>query len=51
MASVEPDVNTISFGEALIRLAICSRDVSTASSAFHPKAWLRLAALPYASVK
>ena len=51
IASVEPDVKTISFALAPISEAICSRDLSTASSAFQPYAWLRLAALPNASVK
>ena len=46
MASVEPEVKTISLAEALRIDAICSRAVSTASSAFQPNAWLRLAAFP-----
>ena len=46
MASVEPDVKMISFGEAPISPAISSRAFCTASSADHPKGWLRLAALP-----
>ena len=49
--SVAPLVKTISFGSALISLAICFRALSTASSAAHPKAWLRLAAFPNFSTK
>jgi hypothetical protein len=49
--SVDPDVKTISLGEAPIRDAIRVRAVSTASSAFQPNGWLRLAALPKDSVK
>ena len=44
--ALEPDVKMISFSEAPIRLAICSRAVCTDSSAFQPNAWLRIAALP-----
>jgi hypothetical protein len=49
--SVAPLVKTISFGSALISFAICFRALSTASSAAHPKAWLRLAAFPNFSTK
>ena len=49
--SVAPLVNTISFGFAPMRSAICLRAFSTASSASHPNGWLRLAALPKCSVK
>jgi hypothetical protein len=51
IASVDPEVNTISFGEAPISPATCARARSTASSALHPNAWLRLAAFPNTSVK
>jgi hypothetical protein len=49
--SVAPEVKIISLAPAPMRLAICSRASSTAFSASHPKAWLRLAAFPYFSVK
>ncbi len=49
--SVAPLVNTISFGLAPMRSAICLRAFSTASSASHPNGWLRLAAFPKCSVK
>src|SRR5438128_1282864 len=49
--SVAPEVNMISFAVAPISLAMLSRDCSTAASATHPKAWLRLAALPNFSTK
>ena len=49
--SVLPLVQMISFAEAPMSLATCSRALSTPSSAFQPKAWLRLAALPKYSVK
>ncbi len=49
--SVAPEVKMISFAVAPISFAIRSRDSSTASSATHPKGWLRLAALPNFSVK
>ena len=41
----------ISLAVAPMSLAICSRAVSTACSASHPKEWLRLAALPNLAVK
>jgi hypothetical protein len=41
----------ISLGVAPISEAMRSRAFSTAASACQPKAWLRLAALPYSSVK
>ena len=49
--SVAPLVKTISLGSAWINRASCFRAFSTASSASHPKAWLRLAALPNFSTK
>lgn len=48
--SVAPEVNTISFElSAPMSFATRSREASTASSAFQPKTWLRLAALPKVS--
>jgi hypothetical protein len=44
--SVAPLVQTISRGSALISPATWARDFSIASSASHPQAWLRDAALP-----
>ncbi len=49
--SVAPLVKMISFARAPISRATCSRPASTASSASQPKPWLRLAALPKASLK
>ena len=49
--SVEPLVQTISFGEAPISAAACSRARSTASSASQPTLWFWLAVLPTFSVK
>jgi len=49
--SVAPEVKTISFSLPPMRPAICSRAFCTASSAFQPKAWLRLAALPNSVVR
>ncbi len=49
--SVEPEVNTISLPEAPISAPISLRALSTASSAFQPKAWLRLAAFPNSLVR
>ncbi len=49
--SVAPLVKTISFAVAPISAATCLRATSTASSACHPKEWLRLAALPNRSVR
>src|SRR5690349_1678776 len=52
MASVPPEVNTISFGSrAPMSLAICSRALSTPLSASQPNGWLRLAGWPNFSVK
>src|SRR3546814_15109626 len=44
--SVAPEVQMISRGSALTRLATSWRAFSTASSASQPKAWLREAVLP-----
>jgi len=44
---VAPDVKYISFGSALIRLAIYFLDFSTASSVSHPKEWVLECGLPY----
>ena len=49
--SVAPLVKMISFALAPIRAATCRRAASTASSAFHPKACVRLAALPKCTEK
>ena len=51
LASVEPLVQRISLGCAPISCATWLRASSTAASAVQPNAWLRLAALPKASVK
>ena len=51
LPSVAPEVQTISFGSALISAATCPRASSTASSAFQPNACERLAALPKCSVR
>ncbi len=50
--SVPPEVNTSSFGSrAPMSAASCSRALSIADSAAHPKGWLRLAGCPKRSVK
>ena len=49
--SVAPLVKTISRGVGVNQAGDMPRAFSTASSAFHPNSWLRLAALPYFSVK
>jgi hypothetical protein len=49
--SVAPLVNTISRGLAWISRATCPRAFYTASTACQPNSWLRLAALPYLSLK
>ncbi len=49
--SVEPEVNTISLPEAPISAPMSARAFSTASSAFQPKGWLRLAAFPNSEVR
>ena len=49
--SVAPLVKTISFGDAFIARATCSRAASTAASASQPKTWPREDGLPKAFVK
>ena len=49
--SVAPLVNTISRAVAPMSAATCRRDVSTASCAFQPNAWLADEGLPNTSVK
>ena len=49
--SVAPEVKTISFGEAFMARATCSRAASTAASASQPKTWPREAGLPKTFVK
>ena len=49
--SVAPEVKTISFAEAFIARATCSRAASTAASASQPKTWPREAGLPKTCVK
>ena len=52
MDSVPPEVKMISFGSrAPMRVAICSRALSTPASASQPNGWLRLAGWPNFSVK